>query len=172
MKNKTVLVTGGVSGIGRASAIAFAKTGANVFIVDINDSVSSSIIEKINSFGSKSFYFKADDSKETEVSAAVSECVKQFGSIDYAHNNAGIAISKTTIDCTEEIWNKVIDTNLKGYWLCMNYEIMQMQKQGHGNIVNTSSISGIIGRAGICLIMLANTVLLVLQKPRHLKMLI
>ena len=148
MKNKTALVTGGVSGIGRASAIAFAKTGANVFIVDINNNESSSVVEEINSLGSKSVYFNADVSKEIEVSAAVSECVKQFGSIDYAHNNAGIVISKTTIDCTEEIWNKIIDTNLKGYWLCMKHELLQMRKQGFGSIVNTSSISGLIGRAG------------------------
>jgi NAD(P)-dependent dehydrogenase (short-subunit alcohol dehydrogenase family) len=148
MKNRTVLITGGVSGIGHASAVTFAKEGANIFMIDINEAEKSSVLEEIESLGSRAVFYKADVSKENEVSAAVSECVRQFGTIDYAHNNAGIGISKTTVDCTEEIWVKVIDTNLKGYWLCMKYELLQMQKQGHGSIVNTSSISGLIGRAG------------------------
>jgi NAD(P)-dependent dehydrogenase (short-subunit alcohol dehydrogenase family) len=148
MKNKTALITGGISGIGRASAVAFAKEGTNVFIIDTNKDESGSVLEEINVAGGKAVYFNADVSKENEVAAAVLECVKKFGSIDYAHNNAGIVISKTTVNCTEEIWDKIIDTNLKGYWLCMKHELLQMQKQGYGNIVNTSSISGLIGRAG------------------------
>jgi NAD(P)-dependent dehydrogenase (short-subunit alcohol dehydrogenase family) len=148
MKGKTVLITGGISGIGRASSIAFAKAGANVFIIDINDAESNSVLYEVTSLGAKAFYYKADVTKENEVSDAISKCVEEFNAIDYAHNNAGIVISATTVNCTEEIWQKIIDTNLKGYWLCMKYELMQMQKQGYGNIVNTSSISGLIGRAG------------------------
>lgn len=148
MEKRTVFITGGASGIGRASALAFAKAGANVFIVDINDIESDAVVKEINSLGGKAIAHKADVTKEYEVSDAVSRCVELLGSVDYAHNNAGIVISTTTTACTEEVWQKVIDTNLKGYWLCMKYEILQMQKQGHGNIVNTSSISGLIGRAG------------------------
>jgi len=148
MKNKTALITGGASGIGRASAIAFAKAGANVFIIDINDTGSSAVVKEINSFGGDAFACKADVRKENEVSDAVGQCVQQFGSVDFAHNNAAVIISVNTVDCTEKIWNEVIDTNLKGYWLCMKYEIKQMLKQGHGSIVNTSSISGLIGRSG------------------------
>jgi NAD(P)-dependent dehydrogenase (short-subunit alcohol dehydrogenase family) len=91
---------------------------------------------------------KTDVTKENEVIEAIVRCVELFGIVDYAHNNAGIVISATTAACTEAIWQKVMDTNLKGYWLCMKHEILQMQKQRHGNIVNTSSISGLIGRAG------------------------
>ncbi|MDR1663324.1 MAG: SDR family NAD(P)-dependent oxidoreductase, partial [Clostridiales bacterium] len=144
MKGKTVLITGGVSGIGRASAISFAKEGTHVFIIDINDAESGAVLDEIKRLGGKAFYYHADVSNEAEVSGAVSECVRQFGTLDFAHNNAGIAISRTTVNCTEEIWTKIIDTNLKGYWLCMKYELLQMQQQGHGSIVNTSSISGLI----------------------------
>ena len=148
MIGKTALITGGASGIGRASAIAFSQRGANVFILDIDESGGESVAAEIISRGGTAKFYQADVSKETEVFSAVEACVRRFGSIDYAHNNAGIVISTTTAACTEDIWHKVIDTNLKGYWLCMKHEILLMQQQGHGCIVNTSSISGLIGRAG------------------------
>ena len=144
----TAFITGGASGIGRASAIAFAQSGANVFILDIDVTGANSVVNEIAMFGGKAAAHKTDVTKEQEVSESVTRCIEIFGSIDYAHNNAGIVVSTTTTNCTEEIWQKVIDTNLKGYWLCMKHEIMQMRKQGCGSIVNTSSISGLIGRAG------------------------
>jgi len=147
-KKKTVFITGGASGIGYSSALSFAKSGAKVFIIDINETGGNAIIKKIISSGGMATYCKADVTKENEIINAINLCVKKYGSIDYAHNNAGIVISASTVDCTEEIWQKVIDTNLKGYWLCMKHELIQMQKQGYGNIVNTSSISGLIGRSG------------------------
>jgi NAD(P)-dependent dehydrogenase (short-subunit alcohol dehydrogenase family) len=148
MKNKTALITGGASGIGRASAIAFVKTGASVFILDIDIAGADAVTCEITALCGKAVAYKADVTKEHEVFKAIARCVELFGAIDYAHNNADIVISTTTAACTEDIWQKVIDTNLKGYWLCMKHVILQMQKQGHGNIVNTSSISGLIGRAG------------------------
>ena len=148
MQNKTVLITGGASGIGKASAIAFAKAGANVFIIDIDVDSMNAVADEITAFGGNAVAYKADVSKEYEVSDAVARCVELFDSIEYAHNNAAVIISKSTVNCTEDIWNATMNTNLKGYWLCMKHEILQMQKQGHGNIVNTSSISGLIGRAG------------------------
>lgn len=146
--NKTVLITGGASGIGRASSVAFAKAGANVFILDIDMSGMNTIVEEIAAFGGKSIAHKADVSREHEVEEAITRCVELFGSVDCAHNNAAVIISRSTVNCTEDIWDKTMNTNLKGYWLCMKHEILQMQKQGYGNIVNTSSISGLIGRAG------------------------
>ena len=137
MQNKTALVTGGASGIGRASAIAFAAAGANVFILDIDLAGANVVADEITAFGGKAIAHQADVTKEREVSDALSRCVELFGAVDYAHNNAGIAVSRSTVDCTEEIWDRVIDTNLKGYWLCMKHELLQMQNQGHGNIVNT-----------------------------------
>ena len=148
MKNKTALVTGGASGIGRASSVAFAREGAAVFIVDVDEAGAASVVAEIESFGGVASYYIADVTRENDVSDAVKACVLKYGSLDFAHNNAGIAISTTTVGCTEDVWDKVIDTNLKGYWLCMKHELIQMQKQGHGSIVNTSSIGGLIGRAG------------------------
>ena len=147
-KKKTVFITGASSGIGRASALAFAKNGAKVFIIDIDEPAGKSVVKKICSSAGTAIFHKADVTQENEIIEAINLCVKKFGSIDFAHNNAGISICATTATCTEEIWQKVIDTNLKGYWLCMKHEIRQMLKQGHGNIVNTSSISGLIGRSG------------------------
>jgi NAD(P)-dependent dehydrogenase (short-subunit alcohol dehydrogenase family) len=148
VNGKTVFITGAASGIGRASAFAFATACANVFAVDIDDEKGREVVCEIAALGGQAVYHHADVRIETEVEAAVANCVKLFGTLDYAHNNAGIAISKTTTDCTEEIWDKVIDTNLKGYWLCLKYELLQMRRQGYGSIVNTASISGLVGRAG------------------------
>jgi len=147
-RGKTALVTGGASGIGRASALAFARAGAKVFIIDIDETGASAVVDEITNLGGTAAFCRADVTKEKEVAAAIDACVSRFGALDYAHNNAGIAISASTVDCTEEIWQKVIDTNLKGYWLCMKYELLQMRRRGFGSIVNTSSISGLIGRAG------------------------
>jgi NAD(P)-dependent dehydrogenase (short-subunit alcohol dehydrogenase family) len=147
-KKKTVFITGGASGIGKCSVQSFAKNGAKVFFIDIDETDGNSVAKKVNSSGGIATYLKADVTKEKEVIEAINVCVKKYGSIDYAHNNAGIVISSSTVACSEEIWQKVIDTNLKGYWLCMKHEIIQMLKQGHGSIVNTSSISGLIGRSG------------------------
>ncbi|HBN83726.1 MAG TPA: hypothetical protein DDZ89_07755 [Clostridiales bacterium] len=147
-KGKTVFITGGASGIGRASAFAFSSVGANVYIIDIDEHGGKTVTNEINASGGIAVFHVADVRNEHDIIHAVEACVRQFGAIDFAHNNAGIVISTTTLACTEEIWQKVIDTNLKGYWLCMKHELLQMQKQGFGNIVNTSSISGLIGRAG------------------------
>ena len=148
MNNKVALITGGASGIGKASAINFAKNGAKVFIIDINKEESNNVVEEITSFGGRAASFICDVTKESEIIKAINNCIDIFGTLDYAHNNAGIVISKTTTECTEEIWDKIINTNLKSYWLCMKHEILQMLKQGYGSIVNTASISGLIARAG------------------------
>jgi NAD(P)-dependent dehydrogenase (short-subunit alcohol dehydrogenase family) len=146
--NKTVLITGSASGIGLATAKLFAQNGYNIFMTDIDTEKNTLAADEIKNSGGSAYAFTADVRLENEVSAAVGKCVEVFGSLDCAFNNAGIVISKNTVSCTEEIWDKIIDTNLKGYWLCMKHELIQMQKQGHGNIVNTSSISGLIARAG------------------------
>ena len=148
MNSKTAIITGGASGIGKASAIAFARAGINAFIIDINEAAGKLVADEIIAFGGSAFYHAADVRNESEVSKAVEDCAHRFGGVDYAHNNAGIVICATTVECTESVWDKVIGTNLKGYWLCMKYELLQMRKQGRGSIVYTSSISGLIGRAG------------------------
>lgn len=146
--NKTILITGSASGIGKATAILFAGNGYNVFMLDIDKVNNELVADDINQNGGTAYALTADVRNENEVSDALNKCIEVFSSVDCAFNNAGIVISKNTVNCTEEIWNKIIDTNLKGYWLCMKHELIQMQKQGHGSIVNTSSISGLIARAG------------------------
>ncbi|MCL2433537.1 MAG: SDR family NAD(P)-dependent oxidoreductase, partial [Clostridia bacterium] len=92
MNSKTAIVTGGASGIGRASALAFAKNGANVFIIDIDADGANAVVEEIAMMGGKTVAYKADITKESEVKKAVERCVELFGDIDYAHNNAGIVL--------------------------------------------------------------------------------
>jgi len=145
---KVALVTGGGSGIGRATVLEFIKEGAKVFVIDVNKESGEETLAKVKEIGGDSYYYQADVSIEDQVESSISKCIKIYGKVDYCHNNAGIVICSRTADCTVEVWDKVINTNLKGVWLCMKHEIRHMLSQGHGAIVNTSSISGLIGRAG------------------------
>ncbi len=147
LQDKVALVTGASSGIGRASALAFAREGAKVIVADINALGGEETVNMIHKAGGQALFVKADVSKEAEVEAMVSQALKAYGRLDCAHNNAGIQGDKSSItDCSEENWDRVMDTNLKGVWLCLKYELIQMAKQGNGAIVNTSSMVGLIGR--------------------------
>ena len=149
MKGRTALVTGGGSGIGRATALAFARAGANVVVADIDVAGGNETLALIGSLAGGHFV-EADVSKSPAVEALVKVTVETFGSLDFAFNNAGIQgeISQT-VDCTEENWDRIIGINLKGVWLCMKYEIAQMLKQGAGAIVNNSSNFGLVGSNGM-----------------------
>ncbi|TAK30837.1 MAG: SDR family oxidoreductase [Chloroflexota bacterium] len=143
---KVALVTGASSGIGRASAIAFAREGAKVVVSDIVDESKDETVPAIKAAGGEAIYVQADVSKATDVERLINVAVRTFGRLDCAHNNAGIFGNfAPTADCTEENWDRVVNTNLKGCWLCMKYEIPQMLKQGGGAIVNTSSFAGLYG---------------------------
>jgi NAD(P)-dependent dehydrogenase (short-subunit alcohol dehydrogenase family) len=144
-QGKTLLITGGASGIGKATAQLFAERGANVFIVDLKEKEGKDTVLSINANGGTAFLYKADISKEDEVAQAVSQCVEQFGSIDFAVNNAGILIGAKTAKYAEHEFDRIIQVNLKGTWLCMKHEIQIMLKRGKGTIVNISSIAGMIG---------------------------
>jgi NAD(P)-dependent dehydrogenase (short-subunit alcohol dehydrogenase family) len=143
---KVALITGAGSGIGRASAIAFAKIGAKVIVIDLNPSGGNETVQKISSMGGEAIFMKADVSSVSQVKTLIQKVIRKYGRIDYAHNNAGIegAISKTA-DCSEENWDKVIRTNLKSVWICMKYEIQQMVRRKYGVIINTSSVYGLVG---------------------------
>lgn len=142
---KVALVTGAGSGIGRASALAFAREGANVIVADIIVEGGQETVRMIKAAGGEAIFTRADVSKAAEVQALVDGAVQTCGRLDYAHNNAGIigAMARTA-DCTEENWDRMMAINLKGVWLCMRYEIPQMLKQGGGAIVNTSSVAGFV----------------------------
>lgn len=145
-KNKVCFVTGASSGIGRATALAFAKQGAKVVCVDINADGGKETAALIEKNGGQSLFIKCDVSKAREVQTAVATTIEKFGAIDIAFNNAGTeGHPAPTGDSTEENWDQVLNVNLKGIWLCMKYQIIQMLKQGHGSIVNCASIAGVVG---------------------------
>lgn len=147
-KNKVVIVTGGTSGIGQATAIAFAQKGATVVVVDWKENPAT--METIKNLTSESLFIKCDVSKATDVKAMVEKTIATFGRLDYAFNNAGIeGISAPIQNCSEENWDKTININLKGVWLCMKYEIPEIIKQGKGVIVNCSSVAGLVGFNGL-----------------------
>ena len=146
LKNKVALVTGGSSGIGRASAIALAKTGAIVVIADIDNSGGEKTAQEIKELCGEAKFVKTNVSKANDVERLIQKIVRTYGRLDCAHNNVGIEGEKAkTADCSEENWDNVIQTNLKSIWLCMKYEINQMSKQNNGVIVNTSSVYGVVG---------------------------
>ena len=147
---KVALVTGGSSGIGRATASAFAGEGANVVVADVLVEGGGETVRMIKEAGGEAIFVKTDVSKATEVEALIKKIVETYGRLDCAINNAGIeGTMAPTADCTEENWDRTININLKGVWLCMKYEIPQMLKQGGGTIVNTASVAGLVGLQGL-----------------------
>lgn len=146
LDDKTALVTGAASGIGRATAQRLATAGANVAVVDVDVEGGEETVEMIRDDDGTAEFIETDVSQEDEVEAMVETVVDKFGSLDAAHNNAGIeGDNEATIEQTEENWNRVVDINMKGVWLCMKYEIPAMLEDDGGAIVNTSSISGQTG---------------------------
>lgn len=148
-KDKVAFVTGGSMGIGRATALAFAGSGAKVVVADMDGDAGAQTIQMIEKNGGSGVFIKCNVSNPGEVKAAIEKTVSLYGRLDFAFNNAGIEGQPgSTVDCSEENWQKVIDINLKGVWLCMKYQIPQMVKQGGGSIVNCASIAGVVGFTG------------------------
>jgi NAD(P)-dependent dehydrogenase (short-subunit alcohol dehydrogenase family) len=147
-KGKVALVTGASMGIGRASALAFARRGAKVVVADVDVAGGEETVRLIRKAGGEAIFVKTDVSNAADVEALVKKTVATYGKLDYAHNNAAInrGIGVMTAAYKEEDWNIQVDVNLKGVFLCMKYEIPEMLKIGKGTaIVNTSSISGLSG---------------------------
>ncbi len=143
---KIALVTGAGSGVGRASALAFAREGAKVVISDIVVKGGEETVRMVKEAGGEAIFIKTDVSKATEVEALINRAVETYGRLDCAFNNAVIEGEHVpTAECTEENWDRTINVNLKGVWLCMKYEILQMLKQGGGVIVNSSTRTGLVG---------------------------
>ena len=145
MTGKTALVTGGGSGIGRATSLEFARWGANVVVSDLNGDSAEETAATIRSAGGNAASIQTDVSVDADVEAMVDFTVVTFGSLDFAHNNAGIAGPfGDTVTYSEEDFDQVIAVNLKGVWLCMKHEIPRMLDRGAGAIVNTASIAGLV----------------------------
>ena len=145
---KVALVTGGSSGIGRATAHAFAEAGATVVLSDIDAAGGEAVAQALRDGRREAAFIRADVSQAADVARLVTETVARFGRIDCAHNNAGILGGITRLaDVSEDEYDRLMSINLKGVWLCLKAEILQMQRQGGGAIVNTASIAGIRGSA-------------------------
>ena len=143
-KNKVALITGGGSGIGHATALAFAKEGAKVVVADLADSGGKETAKMINGTGLEAVFIKADVSKPTDVENMVNTATKTYGRIDILFNNAGIAGYPIRLaELSVENWDRVIDINLKGVFLGSKYTIPVMLEQGKGVIINNASSSGI-----------------------------
>ena len=150
VQGKVALVTGGGSGIGRATALKLAKEGAKVMIADYMPEGGDRTVKMIKEAGGEAAFIEADVSVTSQVEAMVNKTVETFGRIDCAFNNAGIeGRVADTVECSEETFDRTIAINLKGVWLCMKSEIPRMIKQGGGSIVNTASIAGLVGFEGL-----------------------
>jgi NAD(P)-dependent dehydrogenase (short-subunit alcohol dehydrogenase family) len=146
LKGKVALVTGAGSGIGRASALAFARSGATVVVSDIVPEGGEETVRMIKDSGGEAMFIKCDVARADEVKALIDQAIEAYGHLDCAHNNAGIeGMAGPCAECTEENWDRTIDINLKGVFLCSKYEIVQMLRQGGGAIVNTASVAGLVG---------------------------
>ncbi|MGQ0674442.1 MAG: SDR family oxidoreductase [Hyphomicrobium sp.] len=147
---KVAFVTGAANGIGRATALAFAREGASVVVADISESGNLETARRIEELGGRALAVRCDVTRAEDVTAALAKTVEAFGRLDFAFNNAGIEPRKPvpTADYEEQEWHRIIDTNLRGVFLCMKHEIPLILEQGGGAIVNTSSGAGVIGIKG------------------------
>ena len=148
---KVALVTGGSAGIGRATAVAFAREGAKVVVASRRMKEGDETIQLIKQAGSDGFFIKTDVAKAADVKAMVEKTMTTYGRLDYAFNNAGVVEPKPgpLVEQTEETFDQIVNINVKGVWLSMKYEIPEMLKRGGGAIVNMSSVAGVIGLPGI-----------------------
>jgi len=150
LEEKVVIVTGGGSGIGRATSLWFAREGAKVIVADVGVEGGKETVKLIREMGGEAVFVQTDVTRAAEVETLIQKAVATYGRLDCAFNNAGImgAIALTA-EGTEENWQVTIDVNLKGVWLCMKYEIPQMLKNGGGAIVNMASVVSLVGFRGL-----------------------
>ena len=148
LTGKAVIVTGAASGIGQATALLYATHGAKVVVSDIHEQAGDKVVDQIKSAGGEAIFIKADVSNPEECEQLVAKTLEAFGGIDIAFNNAGIGGEANRIgDMSIEGWNKIIAVNLSSVFYCMKYQLLQMEKQSKGVIINNSSILGSVGFA-------------------------
>jgi NAD(P)-dependent dehydrogenase (short-subunit alcohol dehydrogenase family) len=145
LKDKVALITGGTSGIGRATALLFAQEGAKVVVVGRDEARGQNVVAEIAAAGGAAIFFKCDVRFADQCRQVVEGTVRTFGRLDILFNNAGVFYANTVIDCTEEEWDLTVDISLKGTYLMSKYALPHMIAQGSGAIVNTSSGWGLVG---------------------------
>ena len=147
---KVAFITGGANGIGRATALAFARVGANVVVADVSEDGNRETVRLVEAEGGRAIAVRCDVTRAEDVKAALAKTVEVFGRLDFAFNNAGIEPKKPapTAEYDEEEWDRIFEINLRGVFLCMKHEIPLILQQGGGAIVNTSSGAGIVGIKG------------------------
>lgn len=149
MKDQVIFVTGGAMGMGEAVVLLAAERGAKVVVADVNMQAAQKIVDKVKTAGGEATAVKCDVSSNNEVEAAIKFTVDTYGKLDAAFNNAGIQPRPNKLgDLSEAEFDQVTDINYKGVYLCMKHQLLQMQKQGSGSIVNNSSIGGLVAGAG------------------------
>lgn len=147
-EDKVALVTGAASGLGLATAQAFAESGASVVLADWHEEAVQSAASELAARGHRTLAIRCDVSDDAQVEAMVQQTVAAFGPLDVAYNNAGVQnVLAETADTTREDYDRVMGINLRGVWSCMKFELQQMREQGNGAIVNCSSIGGRVGGA-------------------------
>jgi NAD(P)-dependent dehydrogenase (short-subunit alcohol dehydrogenase family) len=147
-EGKAALVTGAASGLGLATAKAFAESGASVALADWNGDAVNAAVEELITQGHKAIALRCDVADDAQVEAMVALAVKTFGRLDAGYNNAGVQnVLAETADTTREDYDRVMGINLRGVWSCMKFELRHMRTQGSGAIVNCSSLGGLVGGA-------------------------
>ena len=146
LQDKVSLITGAASGMGRATAILFAREGSKVVVVDVDEAGSRKTVDLIHELGADALLVKADVSREAEARNMVEQTVAHYGRLDVLFNNAGVEQGVELIEMTEQEWDRVVDIDLKGVFLGSKYGIRAMLKTGGGVIINTASISGIMAQ--------------------------
>lgn len=147
LADKVALVTGGGSGIGRATALAFAHAQARVVVSDVDREGGLETVALIRDAGREALFVQADVSRSGDVDSMVRQTISAYGRLDVAHNNAGVEPVMASIsESSEADWDRVIGINLKGVWLCLKYEIAAMLQHGGGSIVNSASVVGFLGQ--------------------------
>jgi len=151
VEGKTGLVTGAAGGIGRATALAFAREGATVVVSDLEPrrEEGEETVRLIEEAGGRALFVPADVTSSADQQALVAETVAAFGRVDFAHNNAGVELQATVEDTEEDGWDRMLDVNLKGVWLGMKHQLPRMRAQGGGAIVNTASLAGLLAVPGL-----------------------
>jgi NAD(P)-dependent dehydrogenase (short-subunit alcohol dehydrogenase family) len=148
LQDKVALITGGASGMGRASALVFARHGARVAIADIDRPGGEETIERVRQQGGQGLFVQADIAESTDVQRMIGAAISHFGRLDCAFNNAGIEMPMCSVaEIPDEAWDRLIRVNLRGAFLCMKHEILYMLRHGGGSIVNNASVAGLVGAA-------------------------